>query len=107
MDFIVDCNLPMRPKGTQEEVPVEGKMRVISYEQPDIEVCTLFPGDTLCGVDLSQTPIKIQKDLRQAGMSTTFDYEALEFDDHPISMAIFEDEIATICWHRAATEKEN
>ncbi|MGV0869067.1 hypothetical protein [Corynebacterium kalidii] len=100
MDFTLDCSLPMRPIGTYHDVPVGTTERTVSYHYSDVELSTLLPGDTLCGVDLSSTPIKVQKDLHRAGYTSTLEDSGVSLDDHPVSMYIFEDEIATICWHQ-------
>ncbi|WP_145942977.1 hypothetical protein [Corynebacterium glyciniphilum] len=103
MDFTLECNLPIRPPNTSEEVQVGETLRQISYQhyrtgELEVEVHELLPGDSLCGVDLSSTPIKVQKDLHRAGYTSTLELSGLSLNDHPISMYIFEDEIASICW---------
>lgn len=103
MDFTLVCNLPMRPIGTYDDVPVGDTERGVRYGPSDIELNELQPGDTLCGVDLSSTPVKVQKDLHRAGYTSTLDSDGLSFNSHPASMYIFEDEIATICWHQTTS----
>ncbi|MEJ6550331.1 hypothetical protein PQI66_12330 [Corynebacterium sp. USCH3] len=103
MDFTLECNLPIRPTSTTEEVQVGDTLRSISYayygnDVPDVELTSILPGDTFCGVDLCQPPEKVHEDLHRAGYSATLEVDSLELDDHHVSMFICEDAIATVTW---------
>lgn len=63
-----------------------------------LEISTLFPSDTFLGVSMALRPIRFQNQLHDMGIESLYDGSSLTLPEHNMSLYIFENELASICW---------